>query len=78
MTTRNELITILSQDYNINLFMSEELADFILEDRKRILEPIKESRRFYNNVKFGTVSPDKMVNELVYSIEATLKLAGVE
>lgn len=56
----------------------EELADFIIQDRKKIISPIKEALRFYENVKGGTVPDNKMVNELVIAIRETLKNAGVE
>lgn len=52
--------------------------DVILEDRKVILSPTKEALHFYNNVKGGTVPDNKIVNELVFGIEETLKLARLD
>lgn len=72
MTEREKLIEELEEmtkdEGDICL---ECIADFILEDRKRIVEPL---------VKLGSLKTQQppTKEKLIYAIDETLKLAGVE
>lgn len=82
MSTREELIKELEEKFRLarNIAewdLSEEfdyfggLADFIIEDRKRIVEPLVKAR----NSKWLTEIEDPIIRE---GIDQTLNNAGVE
>lgn len=67
VNAKSELIRVIMAKFKINLFMCEELVDFILADRKRICEPlVKEWDEPYHTMQ-----------ELADAINETLKLAGL-
>lgn len=90
MTERDKLIedinSIYWKDYpypklglSINYSITHQIrmaniADFIIEDRKRILVNIKHIRKELNEL----ILPTKKENRLIAYCDETLKLAGVE
>lgn len=63
-----ELISVGGLDY---IKQAEEIADFMLEDRKRIVKPL---------INYQTSPPENPYekNGFIYAINETLKNAGVE
>ena len=75
---REQLISyFMNNTDTITLGIAQMLADFIIEDRKRIVEPIKEVKEgcLYNFGRSGWIHHD---NLLTKAIDATLKNAGIE
>lgn len=82
MSNRDELISKLEQRFHepyehgaslCNLTI-EDVADFIIEDRKRIVEPLVNA---YYNPYFPKMTMNGQLNKLYTATVETLKLSGV-
>jgi hypothetical protein len=70
MTSREDLINELTDKFNFEFhFVVEDIADWIIADRARIVEPL---------VKWKQADPYTVTRVPLKAIDETLKLAGVE
>lgn len=88
MTEREKLIEKLSREWPDTTedrpYLMEQIADFIIADRKRIVQPLVNYNEMMKNKLGGTKRPesyDLIVERngfiAMRSIEETLKLSGV-